>query len=128
MSCYCFLECNFFVFLSCRVLNVLAAIPYLILPVGSEPDQGFPNSPPLLFSRPLKRAHRNTERLKGSLLLLESTLPGTQNPEMVSGFSSTAAWILWLGVCVWGTWAELCVWGPCSCSKPGKGVGSQENG
>lgn len=80
-----------------RVLNVLQAVLYLILPLGSESDEGLPSSPPLLFSRPLKRAHRNSERSGGSLLLLEMTLPGTQNPETVSGFSSKSAWVPWLG-------------------------------
>lgn len=99
-----------------RVLNVLTAIPCLILPMGSESDQGLPNSPPLMFSRPLRRAHRNTERPKGSLSPLETTLPGTQNPEMVSGLSSTAAWVLWLGE----AWAEL-PGGPLQ--LPGRGNG-----
>ena len=99
MSCYCSLECNFSLSPTQNrgFLNALRAIQYLILPMGSESDQGLPCSPPPLFSSPLRRAHRNTERPRGSLLPLEMTLPGTQNPEMVSGFSSKAAWIVGLG-------------------------------
>lgn len=41
-----------------------------------------------MFYSLLRRAHRNTGRPNGNLLLLEMTLHGTQNPEMVSGFSS----------------------------------------
>lgn len=55
--------------------------------MGNESDHGLPCSPPMFFSL-LRRAHRNTGRPKGNLLLLEMTLRGTQSPEMVSGFSS----------------------------------------
>lgn len=54
------------------------------------------SSSSVLLSSPLQRALRKIERPKGSLLLLEMTLPGTQNPDMVSGYSSKATWVLGL--------------------------------
>lgn len=127
MPCYCSLECNISASLSCRIEGskwLPSNPPYLILPMGSESDQGLPEfSSSSVFQAPQKNSQKH-RKAQG-----ESFAAGNNSawdPESRNG-----EWFFF-NHCPGPVAGERLCWvargPPCGCSKLGKGVGSQEDG